>query len=356
MNSCAEDLVLRQCIAPRIGPPRQTGRRPFWSVMIPAYNRTRYLEETLRSVLSQDPGAEEMQIEVVDDASTEGDSEPLVRRIAGTRVDYVRHPHRVGGVANWNSCIERSIGEWVHILHNDDLVLPGFYARLRAAVGRRDDVGAAFCRNVVIDENGRPLWTSELEASTPGILDGFIEKLGISQRIHCPAIVVRRSVYENLGGFRTDLSYAADWEMWVRIAARYPIWYEPSTLAAFRTHSASWTAAAVRSVETVADERRCIAVIRALLPPDRAEAMSRKARELVSLRALDTACGALGKREFVTAFRQVREGLKCRVSPPVIKALLWLPVRIARGGIRRAYAAGKKQFGQGKADAVTRVE
>ena len=60
--------------------------------MIPAYNRTQYLEKTLTSVLSQDPGAEEMQIEVVDDASTVDDPEPLVRRDSRRPGEFCSQP------------------------------------------------------------------------------------------------------------------------------------------------------------------------------------------------------------------------------------------------------------------------
>jgi hypothetical protein len=51
-------------------------------------NAVRYLELTLRSMLSKDPGAEVMQIEVVDDASTTNDPEPLVRHLGGDRVVF----------------------------------------------------------------------------------------------------------------------------------------------------------------------------------------------------------------------------------------------------------------------------
>jgi glycosyltransferase involved in cell wall biosynthesis len=334
---------------PPILPPRSTGPRPFWSVMIPVYNRVTYLERTLRSVLSQDPGAKEMQIAVVDDASSLGDPEALVRRVGGERVDFVRQPRRLGGIANWNSCIERSLGEWVHILHSDDVVFSGFYGRLKAALERRDDVGAAFCRCGTIDENEAWRGTSELERLTPGVLAGFIYKIGAGCRIQCASIVVRRSVYERLGGFRTDLSYAADWEMWVRIAARCPIWYEPATLAAWRVHSGSWTALIARSAEGVVDERRCIAVIRPLLPSDQAESISRTARENVACRALSNAYHALGKGEFTTALRRAWEGLNCSASPRVvIRAILLLPVRVARDVMRRAFTAGKRQLTRGR--------
>jgi glycosyltransferase involved in cell wall biosynthesis len=311
--------------------------------MIPVYNRVTYLENTLRSVLSQDPGAEEMQIGVVDDASSLGDSEELVRRVGGERVEFVRQPRRLGGIGNWNSCIERSRGEWVHILHSDDVVFSGFYQSLKAGLERRDDVGAAFCRHAYIDENGRWGGISPLESPTPSILVGFLGKISVGQRIQCPSIVVRRSVYEKLGGFRTDLSYAADWEMWVRVAAHSPVWYEPSTLAAFRAHTTSWSADFLKSAQNVAEERRCIAVMRELLPSDQAETLARKARENVARRALSGAYQALVKGEFTAARGQLREGLKCSASPRVVgMTILWLPVWVASDVMHGTFTAGKR--------------
>jgi cellulose synthase/poly-beta-1,6-N-acetylglucosamine synthase-like glycosyltransferase len=62
--------------------------------MIPTYNPGRYLEKTLESVLLQDPGPQEMQIEVVDDCSTNIEVEELIRRVAGDRVSVFRQPER----------------------------------------------------------------------------------------------------------------------------------------------------------------------------------------------------------------------------------------------------------------------
>ncbi len=64
---------------PSVDPVSQETVRPFWSVMIPTFNCAAYLAQTLRSVLSQDPGPQEMQIEVIDDVSTRDDPEAVVR-------------------------------------------------------------------------------------------------------------------------------------------------------------------------------------------------------------------------------------------------------------------------------------
>jgi glycosyltransferase involved in cell wall biosynthesis len=312
--------------------------------MIPVYNRITYLESTLRSVLSQDPGAEEMQIEVIDDASLEADPEPLVRRLGGDRVSFVRQPRNFGAFANCNKCIERARGEWVHILHSDDVVFSGFYARLKAALERNDDVGAAFCRHAFIDENERWIRTSELERTTPGILQDFIEKVGVSPRIQCPAIAVRRTVYEKLGGFREDLPYSGDWEMWKRIAVSYPFWYEPMTLAAYRVHSRSQTHVLMGSGETTADSRRCIAISHLLLPPDRAQDISRRARERIALKALRQARASVRTPALRRALKEVWQGLRCSRSPAVMKALLSLATWTARERMYRVYARARRQF------------
>ncbi|MGC9996349.1 MAG: glycosyltransferase [Terriglobia bacterium] len=312
--------------------------------MIPSYNRNPYLEGTLASVLEQDPGPEEMQIAVVDDASTRDDPEPLVRRLGGDRVTFIRQPRNLGQFANLNSCIQTAEGYWVHILHSDDLALPGFYATLKGALASRDDIGAAYCRSGTIGENGAWLRNSVSESSTPGILPGFLSRIAVTNRIQTPSIVVRRRVYEKLGGFRLDLPYAADWEMWIRIAAHYPIWYEPATLAAWRVHSESWSALNVRSGQNIADLRRCVEVSRSLLPAALAPALSRKAKDQVARVAVSGTFRALLARDLHTAFRQAREALRCDMSwRPVIRTLLFLPFRLVGEPLRRRRAAGRRQ-------------
>jgi glycosyltransferase involved in cell wall biosynthesis len=321
---------------------------PFWSVMIPTYNRATYLERTLASVLAQDPGPQKMQIEVVDDASTSDDPGPLVRRAGGGRVAFFRQPHRLGTSANYNSCVERSVGQWVHILNSDDLVLPGFYERLRGTLEGRNDVGAAFCRHAYVDVNEKQLGTSDFESLTAGIIPDFIDRIGVAQTICSPSVmVVRRSVYGDLGGFRKDLPCAGDWEMWIRIAAHYPVWYEPEILAAWREHSRQSSVAFAKLGQDIADMRRCVEISRSWFPSDRADDMSRRAREYLSFWAFDNAESAFAEAELTVAFRQVYEGLKCSTSLRVMKGLRGVFFSMARGVLRGTYARGKSLFTRG---------
>ena len=128
--------------------------RPFWSVMIPTYNCARFLRQTLESVLSQDPGPDMMQIEVVDDRSTLDDPAAVVAEVGRGRVAFYRQPRNVGHTRNFETCLKRARGKVVHLLHGDDYVLDGFYRKLQHAFESQPQIGAAFCRQIFTDDSG----------------------------------------------------------------------------------------------------------------------------------------------------------------------------------------------------------
>ena len=165
VSAAAESVVEEP---PAHSPVPPLAERPFWSVMIPIYNcREDYLRETLGSVLRQDPGVADMQIEVLDNCSTIGDPEAVVREMGGGRIAFHRQTHNLGIGGNFNACIERARGHWVHILHGDDTVRPDFYSRARAGVTAHPEVAAALCRIIYMDEDGQWAGLTELESRSP---------------------------------------------------------------------------------------------------------------------------------------------------------------------------------------------
>lgn len=198
---------------------------------IPTYNRTRYLERTLKSVLEQAPLPDEMHIEIIDNCSRETDIEAVVKKINQNRISFYRQLKNVGLVANLATCIKRARGHLIRILHDDDLALPRFYSHLQKGFEKEPTIGVAFCRYAHVEEENRQRYLPMLERSTPGVISNFLERIAVRQLIQPPAIVVRRSVYEKLGGFHPELPYTSDWEMSKRIAAHYLVWYKPQTLA-----------------------------------------------------------------------------------------------------------------------------
>ena len=325
-------------IGPRIDSVRAGAPRPRWSVMIPTYNCAATLPATVESVLAQDAGAGEMEIVVVDDASSD-DVAGVVARYGG-RVTLHRQTRNLGVPENLTACIRLSRGDLVHILHGDDAVLPGFYAAMSRAFSDVS-VGAAFCRQIFTDAAGKRLDLSPLERPTSGVLEGALQLLAAEQRVMTPSICVRRAVYEQLGGFHPELRCAEDWEMWARIAARYPIWYEVEPLALYRMQSASNTGRHQRSGEDIDYTIRAIDIISGYLPADRAQATARAARATYARSALLIAEQAATRGDFETARAQLKGALRLSRAAGVLAAALVSAARVgmsALHGSRRAAA------------------
>lgn len=319
--------------APSIAPLPPTAKdRPLFSVMIPCYNYAEYMRSTLKSVLCQAPDASEMQIEVVDDCSTIGDSAAVTEEIGRGRIGFSRQPRNLGMVDNFNDCIRRARGEWVHILHSDDVIRPGFYDRARQAIQDHPEIGAWACRVIYMDPDGHWTGLSELDARTPRVMGkDFASQLLVEQRLYFVGLIVRRSVYEQLGGFRPDLKLCYDWDMWKRTALHAPIFYDPEPLACYRLHPVSAYASWVRTGESVADERRSIQAACDYLPPAQAARVRRDALKAAAVRASRTAHRQwrLGYR--AAALRVSREALRCSAAPDVVARLL-LNIPRAIGG------------------------
>lgn len=240
--------------------PNDGNPRPFWSVMIPTYRpQEAYLRRTLESVLQQAPGPDQMQIQVVDDCSPEVDVEKMVAAIAGARVTVTRTPTNLGLARCFNFCIERAAGQWVHILNHDDFVLPGFYARMSRLAAQHAEVSLLASRSFSVDEQDVIMAVTprlpELEAGGRAAGSFYY-----ANPLQCPGVVVRRKFYEEHGGFRPELVFVLDVEMWARVVSRAGGVVLPDVLACFRTSEGQTTSRLERSGESLRDVERLIEI------------------------------------------------------------------------------------------------
>jgi hypothetical protein len=174
-------------------------------------------------------------------------------------------------------------------------------------------------------------WThiSWLEQPESGILDNWLERIAVQQRIQTPSIVVRRDVYERLGGFDCRLScWGEDWEMWVRIAACYLVWYEVEPLALYRTSSASLTGRSVRTGENIRDFRKAISIVREYLPSECVDKLTKTALKNYAFYALNSANELAQAGDPHAAMNQIREALRCCSSFKIMQSSLKLSTRV----------------------------
>ncbi len=223
--------------------------------MIPTYHCAPFLAQTLNSVLAQDPGAAQMQIEVVDDASTNDDPQAVVAAVGRGRVAFHAKPRNSGAIATFNTCIERAQGELVHILHGDDFVLPGFYQQVEAVMQRHPDIALVATQVQMVNEQAEPLHLSPTFPSL-GQPSHDARPFYYENPFRTPGIVVRRSFYEQQGGFLEPLIHVADWEMWVRAIQHGGGMAINQPLAAYRCFSASHSNRITREAGNLRDWER----------------------------------------------------------------------------------------------------
>ncbi|UOG77607.1 glycosyltransferase (plasmid) [Hymenobacter tibetensis] len=283
---------------PQIEPVPAHVHRPQWSVMIPAYNCFAFLQETLECVLSQAPGPEKMQIMVVDDCSTDGDVEELVKRIGKNRVEYFRQEQNVGSLRNFETCLNRSLGEWVHILHGDDLIMPGFYGEVEALFHQYPEAGAAFTNTAFsitifntpkAIEGDQSFYVPNPLMQASGLLKDFLVLNAQKLRVQPPSIVVKRKVYEQLGSFYA-VHYGEDWEMWTRIAAHFSVAYSPKCLSMYRYWgNNSITQLSIANGQNIRDISKVIDIMQRYLPESERANTKRIARREYALYCLSLA-------------------------------------------------------------------
>lgn len=300
-------------VPPKILPIPEGTDRPLWSIMIPAYNCINFLQETIQSVLVQDMGAAVMQIEVVDDCSTDGDVAALVEAVGKGRVNYFKQEYNRGSLRNFETCLNRSVGHWVHLLHGDDRIKPGFYKEIEILFTTFPKAGAVFTNFSYINKQSIEVHINTPLLKHPNYIKDFLIKIASRQLIQPPSIIVKRSVYENLGSFYA-VHYGEDWEMWARISTCYPIVHSPKCLASYRVlNDCNISQQSYLNGQNIADIKTVINIIQTYLPYKKRKKLKKKAYKELSIYCAMLAY-ILYPTEKSAAYIQVKEAWKIHKS------------------------------------------
>jgi glycosyltransferase involved in cell wall biosynthesis len=203
---------------------------PKVSVIIPTYNCAHYLGNAIASVLRQT--FTDYEIIVVDDGSMDNTYE-VVERFAAqfpSRIRYIYQSHKERSVAR-NRGIQAASGEYIAFLDADDEWLPHKLALQVPILDERPEVGLVHSKVVFMDKDGREIGPPP-PRETP---NGFVLKeLLCGNFVWCLTVLCRRRCFDECGWFDTATIPAEDWDMWVRIAARYALYHIPEVLARYR--------------------------------------------------------------------------------------------------------------------------
>jgi glycosyltransferase involved in cell wall biosynthesis len=206
---------------------------PRVSVIIAAYNEASgHLAEAIRSVLSQT--FTDIELILVDDGSTDHTSDLATG--FGEALRYKWRPN--GGLAAArNTGIKEARGDYIAFLDADDLFLPHRLASQVPLLDENPDLGLVYGQAVVFGEGRQD---EHLLPETQKLVAGNIfESLYFENVIPVLTVLTRRSILEELGGFDENTPATEDWELWLRIAARFPVAFVPEPLARYRVHDAN---------------------------------------------------------------------------------------------------------------------
>lgn len=205
---------------------------PLVSVVLPTFNRERYVSEAVASVRQQD--GVPWEVIVVDDGSTDGTGDVL-RRLADPRVRVITRGGHGGNVAALrNAGILASRGRYVAFLDSDDRWLPDKLGRQMAALAENRHQRWCYTGFRFIDGRGRPLPPRGLGRVASG--DIFRELLEVRLLTPTPTVVVDRALLHDVGGFDEALAQAEDFDLWLRCALCGPVCGVDDVLVEVRLH------------------------------------------------------------------------------------------------------------------------
>lgn len=204
-----------------------------FSVVLPLYNKARYVGAALRSVLAQD--FRDFEVVVVDDGSTDGSAE-LVEQVGDPRVRLVRQANAGVSVAR-NRGVELARGDWVAFLDADDWQHPRYLSTLVHLQQHHPDAdGVATGYLSFVDGDGAPPrpWTVA-DAPPSELIRDLPARWMRGPTLFTGSIAIRRERLLRMQPcFMPGESYGEDLDLWFRLAEEADIAFTPAPLVGYR--------------------------------------------------------------------------------------------------------------------------
>ncbi len=212
---------------------------PFFSIIIPTYNRAALIGKTIRTVLAQD--FDDFEIIVVDDGSKDA-TEEEVAKLVDPRLTYYKKDNAERGAAR-NYGRAKARGEYINFFDSDDLMYPQHLSTARAFITQS---GTPEFFHLGYDfKNPDGVTTKQVN----GFDDAVRERALFDNVLSCNGVFVRADIAAQFP-FEEDrkLASAEDWELWIRLLSRYTLRYSNTITTSVVSHD-------LRSIRTIATEK-----------------------------------------------------------------------------------------------------
>lgn len=214
-------------------------RPPRVCVIVPCFNREDTVEEAVRSVLTQ--SVNDLEVIAVDDGS-EDRTWAVLESIRDPRLRLVRNPGKgVSAARNYGVSVSTD-SNWIAFQDSDDIWLPNKLEQQLAQLEGSDYV-AGYC-GMLVKADANPRTRVQARFPDPGLsplLGDILPSLVRGSYLSTQMLVIRRDVFERLGGFDEDLQALVDWELMLRVAQAGPVGFVDQDLVIQRMSENSIT-------------------------------------------------------------------------------------------------------------------
>ncbi|MBJ7382900.1 MAG: glycosyltransferase family 2 protein [Mycolicibacterium sp.] len=211
-------------------------RQPAVSLCIPAYQAERHLRETLSAAFAQT--FQNMEIVVLDNNTTDG-TRRILEEMRDPRLRVERNDTTLSMPDNWNRVVDLCRAPLIKLLCADDLITVTCVADQARVLMNHPDVALVACRTDLLDDGGHLLRRSTGLRRLIGRHDGrtvvrHVVRSGGNPIGPSAAVTFRRADFCAVGGFKGDLLYPMELELWTRLLRRGDFVGLPTPSAAFR--------------------------------------------------------------------------------------------------------------------------
>jgi glycosyltransferase involved in cell wall biosynthesis len=213
--------------------------RPLISVIVTTYNYAHTVGTAIDSALAQD--YPNLEVVVVDNASTDATPELMRRYRSDPRVRYSRNPANIGMVPNHNKGLYETRGAYVLFLSADDFLLPGHLTTLYGYLQAHPEVDVFYASSYFVDRAGRYIGVRQMTGQPLVPYVGGRDELPNLITLNCymcfPTMLMKRELFDRFGPLDESIK-AADFELVLRWAAEgVRFAYVPEATCAVRLHS-----------------------------------------------------------------------------------------------------------------------
>lgn len=193
-----------------------------FTVVVPLYNKEKYITRTIYSVLNQIH--KDFELIVVDDGSTDSGSVE-VSKINDPRIKLIRQSN--SGVSSArNRGINEAKYDYIGFLDADDAWKPNFLETINKLIEKYSRAGAyATSYEIRRDDSDvvLPMSVLNIKKGWEGIIDDYFKLSLKSPLISASSVVIPKRAFDHLGAFSVELTRGEDLDMWCRIALNYDI-------------------------------------------------------------------------------------------------------------------------------------